>query len=185
MLCHRFAVFLFACHFMVSWKLDAQTPSSGSKTEPDVLIFIDGENLIGHLEHATGASVVFKSDMAGEVTVAWSKVQELRSSAKFAAIPKGVTLRRREDAAKVPQGTLTVTAQKVEITPSPGAAPQTVPESDLTALVPEPNFERAFGHARFSEGWTGGATAGLSLTEATQKNQTFTGAVNLVRAVPS
>src|SRR5581483_7187408 len=55
-----------------------------SKPGPDVLVFVDGEKLIGHLESATGASVVFKSDMAGEVTVDWSKIQELRSSEKFA-----------------------------------------------------------------------------------------------------
>jgi hypothetical protein len=45
-------------------------------------------------------------------------------------------------------------------------------------------FESAFHHG-FTQGWTGGATAGVSLTEATQKDQTFTAAVNLVRAAPS
>jgi Protein of unknown function, DUF481 len=161
------------------------TPGSDPKPGPDVLIFIDGEKLIGHLERATDSSVVFKSDMAGEVTVDWSKVQELRSPERFAAIPKGLKLRRSEDASKVPQGTVTVTGQKVEITPRPEASPQTIPLGNVTALVPQTNFERAFHRSTFSEGWSGGATAGLSLTEATQKNQTFTAAVNLVRAVPS
>lgn len=68
--------------------LYAQAPNSGTKPRPDVLVFVDGEKLIGHLERASGSSVVFKSDMAGEVTVEWSKIQELRSPQKFAAIPK-------------------------------------------------------------------------------------------------
>lgn len=176
---------ILACCFCIQPALYAQAPNTASKPGPDVLMFVDGEKLIGHLERANGSSVVFKSDMAGEVTVDWSKIQELRSPQKFAAIPKNVRLRRSEDTSKVPQGTVTMTAQKIEVTPSPEASPQTVPVADLSELVAQPNFERALHHAAFTEGWAGGATAGLSLTEATQKNQTFTAAVNLVRAVPS
>jgi len=178
------AVIVLLCALSLSPKLHAQAPDGSAKPGSDVLIFVDGEKLIGHLEGATDASVVFKSDMAGEVTVPWSKVQELRSPQKFAAIRKNVKLRRREDTSKVPQGTVTVTSQQIEITPSPESSPQTIPVGNVAALVPQTDFERGFHRSTFAEGWTGGATAGLSLTEATQKNQTFTGAVNLVRAVP-
>lgn len=150
-----------------------------------MLIFVDGEKLIGHLERATSASVVFKSDMAGEVTIDWSKIQELRSPQKFAAIPKNVKLRRREDTSNVPEGTIASTAKQVELTRSPGAPAQTVATGDLAQLLPLPDVEKAFQRTAFTEGWAGGATAGISLTEATQTNQTFTAAVNLVRAVPS
>jgi hypothetical protein len=160
------------------------TPKPAPKPGTDVLIFIDGEKLIGHLERADAKSVVFKSDMAGEVTVEWSKVQELRSDAKFAAIPKSVKLRRSEDISKVPEGTLSASAQKVEVTPAPAAPAQSVAVGDLAQVVPAPDFEKAF-HYGFTQGWTGGATAGISLTEATQKDQTFTAVVNLVRAAPS
>ncbi len=179
------AVSLLACSFSLSPKLCAQAPKSASTPGSDVLIFVDGEKLIGHVESATATSVVFKSDMAGELTVEWSKIQELRSPQKFAVIPKDVKLRRSEDTSKIAQGTLTATAQTVQVTPRPEASPQTIPVGNLAALVPQPNFERAFQRSSFREGWVGGATAGLSLTEATQKNQTFTAAVNLVRTVPS
>src|SRR5450631_2524668 len=76
------------------------------KPGPDVLILVDGEKLIGHLKSATGSKVVFKSDLAGLVTVEWSKIQELRSGDQFAVLPKGVEFRNSEAAAKVPQGTL-------------------------------------------------------------------------------
>ena len=46
------------------------------KQDPDVLVFTDGEKLIGQLERATAETVTFKSDMAGEVTVEWSKIKE-------------------------------------------------------------------------------------------------------------
>ena len=65
----------------------SQTP------EPDVLICKDGEKLVGHLISSNDSSLVFKSDAAGQVSVDWGKVQELRSSTKFAVVPKGVQLR--------------------------------------------------------------------------------------------
>jgi len=153
--------------------------------EPDVLIFTNGEKLIGHLESATGPSVVFKSDMAGELTIAWTKIQELHSSQKFAAIPANVKLRRREDAVNIPQGTLTMTGQQLEIHSGRQGTQRNMPVGEVSNVVDQAAFERAFERSSFLQGWTGGATAGVSLTEATQKNQTFTAAVALVRAVPA
>ncbi len=149
-----------------------------------MLIFTDGEKLIGHLESANGSSVVFKSDMAGEVTVDWKKIQELRSSQEFAAIRKDVKLRRHEDTASVPQGTVVMTNQQLEVQSAKGS-PQTIPVGDLGNVVDEADFQSAFHQSSFAHGWNGGATAGVSLTEATQKDQSFTAAVNLVRAVPA
>ncbi len=171
-------VTLFSLH------LYGQTANSNSNSQPDVLIFTDGEKLIGHLESATSSSVVFKSDMAGEVTVDWAKIQELHSSQKFAAIPKGTRLRNSQDASRVPQGTVAVTNQQVQVSPSGQAAPVTVPVGNVGNLVEDAAFQKAFERSSFFHGWTGGATGGISLTEATQKNQTFTGALNLTRSVP-
>src|SRR5579864_4975136 len=76
------------------------------QTPPDELVFTNGERLIGHLVRSQAKSVVFKSDMVGEVTVDWSKIQELRSNGQFALIQNGVKLRGAQDAAKVPQGSI-------------------------------------------------------------------------------
>jgi hypothetical protein len=57
-----------------------------------------------------------------------------------------------------------------------------LPVSDVGTLVDQPSFEKAFGRTGFLHGWSGGATGGISITAATQKNQTFTGAINLLRA---
>ena len=165
--------------------LDGQTSTAGPKAGSDVLIFVDGEKLIGHLESATSSSVVFKSDMAGPVTVDWSKIQELRSSEKFVAIPKGVKLRTQQDASAVPQGTLDMTGQQLQVNTGAPAAPKTLPIGDVSNVVREADFQKAFERTSLFKGWKGGATAGISLTEATQKNQTITAAVNMVRTVPA
>ena len=166
------------------FRLYAQAAGGVPKPQPDVLILVDGEKLIGHLESAAGASVTFKSDIVGEVKVEWSKVQEVHSSQEFAAIPKDEKLERKEDAARIPQGTIAKTDQQLEVTRAQGS-PQTIPIGNVGNLVDEASFQKAFQRASFFQGWKGGVTAGVSITQATQKNRTFTGAANFVRAVPT
>ncbi|MFL6352163.1 MAG: DUF481 domain-containing protein [Bryobacteraceae bacterium] len=165
--------------------LNAQTTSPGSKPQSDVLILTDGEKIIGQLQSASDSSVVFKSELLGELTIDWSKIQEIQSPQTFAAVPKGVKLRSREDAAKVPQGTVSVADQKLQLHTSTQSSPQSIPVGDLGALVNRSDFEKGFQNPGFFHGWKGGATGGISITEATQKSQTYTAALNFVRAVPS
>jgi hypothetical protein len=122
--------------------------------------------------------------MAGVVTVDWSKVQELQTSERFAVVPKGVTLRRPDETAKVSKGTIAVRDNQVEVT-SPQGAPQRVPVNDISNVVNAAAFENAFRRQSFFSNWKGGATLGIALTEATQKNQTISSALNLVRTVPA
>jgi hypothetical protein len=158
----------------------AQTP----KPAPDVLILVDGEKLIGHLESADSSSVKFKSDLAGEVSVDWSKVQELHTSDKYAVLRKSQVLNRRSAASSVPQGTVAVADKNIQVTPQAQAS-QTIPVGDTAHVVDEPSFQQALENPGFFHDWTGGITAGASLVEATQSSETFTGAVNLLRAIPS
>src|SRR5580698_7033303 len=135
----RLTIFLCVC-LGPSWSAYAQ---GAPKAEPDVLIFTDGEKLIGHLKSATAATLTFKSDMAGEVTVEWSKVQELRTAEKFAAVPKGVILRKLNDASQVPQGTVSMTDQKIQVSPGPQGSPTTLPVGNVANVVPEDSFQHA------------------------------------------
>lgn len=179
----RLTVVLLLFGMAAPFGLRAQE-ASAAKPEPDVLILQDGEKLIGHMQSATSSSIVFKSDLAGEVTLEWSKVKELHTSQKFAAVPKNVKLRGPDDAGKVPQGTVSVSDQKLQVETTQGPA-QSMPVADVGNVVPAPSFQSALQRKSFFQGWRGGATAGVSLTEATQKSQSFTGAINLERAVPS
>jgi hypothetical protein len=106
------------------------------KADADVLLFTDGERLTGHFVKPSGAALTFKSDALGEITVDWSEVKELQSSAKVAVIPKGLRLRKRQDAATVPQGTLSVQDQQVRLAdPS-----QTMPVSDAGQIIDQTGF---------------------------------------------
>lgn len=166
---------------ILATQLVAQT---AAKPEPDVLVFADGERLVGHFEQANGTSVKFKSDAVGEVTVDWSKVKELHTSQKFAVIPKNVELKRNSDLSKIPQGAIEVTDQKITVTPAAGAA-QTVNVPDADHVVEQTAFTNAVErNPNFFTDWGGGVTAGASLVQATQESRTFTGAVNLVRSIP-
>jgi hypothetical protein len=165
--------------------LYSQAPASAAKPQPDVLIFTDGEKLIGQLKSAKGDSVVFKSDMAGEVTVAWSKIQELRTERPFAVIAKNVKLRRHADVSQVPEGNVTMTDQKIAVQPAAGA-PRTVPVADAGFMLDQPAFEKAMNReAGFFEDWGGAVTAGASIVHATQDASTFTGGITLVRTEPT
>lgn len=165
--------------------LSAQSPVPSAKGEPDVLIFTDGERLIGHLEHSVGSLVTFKSDMAGEVTVDWSKIKELRSTQKFAVVKKETKLRWRHETGDIPQGTLSVADRKIEVgTGQP--QPVTVPVSDTSEVIEQAAFNKAvFQKPGLLEDWKGAATVGISLVSGTQSSQTYTSAVSLVRALPT
>src|SRR5262249_38657031 len=141
---------------------------------PDTLTLTDGEMLIGKLVKSTGKTVTFHSDGVGDVTVDWSKVKELKSSGKFAVIPKGVTLKRKEADGKIPVGTISEADQKIQVSPGGAAGGQTVATGDTAYVVDQKAYERALHNPNFLSDWKGGVTGGVSLIEATQNSQTFT-----------
>jgi hypothetical protein len=160
------------------------TYAQTAKPDPDVLVFTDGERLIGHLVRSTGDKVTFKSDMAGEVTVEWKKVQELHTSQRFAVIGKNVKLRHREENG-IPRGTIAMKDQTIAVNPGGGQPPQAVPVADTANVIDEPAFQKALQRPGLLEDWKGALSGGASLVEATQNSTTLTGIVALVRAVPT
>jgi hypothetical protein len=77
---NRAAIVLLFAFSLTSTGLYAQAP----KPEPDVVVFPNGEKLIGHFESFIGGAAKFKSDTLGEITIDLTKVQEMRTSEKFA-----------------------------------------------------------------------------------------------------
>ena len=162
--------------------LIAQTThdAAAPKPAPDVLVFTNGDQLTGKLERAVGGSVVFKSDMAGELTIGFDKIRELRSGTMFALLRKGAPLK---DAA--PQGTVQVVEGNVVITPV-AAAPITAKPADVAFLVDQPTYDKAIARkAAVLEGWNGAITAGATIVRSTENNDTYNAAINLVRAIPT
>jgi hypothetical protein len=157
---------------------------AATKPEPDVLVFTDGEKLVGHVVSGTGSSLTFHSDMAGDVTVDWSKVKELTSSEKFVIAEKGVTFHKHDDLTKVPQGTVSLADQNLLIAPAGGGTPQSVTVADVQNMIPQDTFLRAFHRRSLTEGWRGVGGLGLALVAATQNSRSLTTNLSLVRTVP-
>jgi hypothetical protein len=160
--------------------LSAQTPA---KPDPDVLEFGDGERLVGHLVSATGSSLTFHSDAAGDVKVDWAKVKSLKTSGKFAVAEKGVVLDKHADPSQTPQGTVSSSDQKLVVDPGTGAPPAVIPVADATNVIPQASFLNAFKTPRLYQDWHGSASFGVDLIEATQKTRNVTAGVSLQRVV--
>jgi hypothetical protein len=144
----------------------------------------DGEKLSGKFVRATGGSLTFHSELAGDVSLPWDKVATLTASGRFAVIPKGFQFKRHEKDGTIPRGTLTVADKKIQVTAAAGQAPQSLAIDATGYVVSEAEFESAQKTLSFFQDWKGAVTGGASLIEATQKSETFTGAMHLVRAIP-
>jgi len=156
----------------------AQQPPA--KSDPDVLTFVNGEKLIGHLVRSDGSTVTFHSDSMGDIKVDWSKIQELRAAASFVAVPKGIILRRHSDVSKLAKGPVIMTDKTLNVDG------QKVPVADTGFLLPQPGFENSMQHSPgFFHQWKGTVTAGAALVQATQQSRSYTSAVSLIRTTPS
>ena len=150
-----------------------------------MIIFNDGEKLMGHFERSSGASITFKSDVAGEITVDWSKVKELHTHDQFAVVQKGTELKRGEDVADIPQGNIAVADGKIAITRAAGQ-PLIVALANTSNVVSQANFDKAIlQNPGLFQDWKGSATVGISLVDATQHSQSYTSSVSLTRILPT
>ena len=171
--------------FLYAPSADAQSTPGAPKSHSDVLVSTNGEKLIGHLVQSNDGSVIFHSDIAGDVKINWSKIQTLHTSEQFAVVKKNVKLRRKESDGDIPQGTLSVADQKIDVKSSTNAVTQTIPVSDAEYLINRETFQKnVLDGAGPLEDWRGAITAGAAIVLATQKSRTFTGNMSLIRSVP-
>jgi hypothetical protein len=151
----------------------------------DVLIFTNGDQLTGKLVSSSDANVTFHSDMAGDITVDWAKIKEIRTAQKFAVLEKGVKPSRKTPDSLVPQGTVTIADKSIQVHPDSGAAPAPIPVGDVDFLVEDGTYHSKVDHdPGFFRDWHGTGTFGATIVQATQDTYTFNGALTLVRVVP-
>jgi hypothetical protein len=151
----------------------------------DVLVFNNGDQLTGKLVSSAADKVTFHSDMAGDLTVDWAKVKEIRTGQKFAVIEKGAKPSRKDPNTLVPQGTVTIADQSIQVHPDSGAAPAPIPIKNVDFLVEDGTYHSKVDHdPGFFHDWHGVGTFGATIVQATQDTYTFNGALTLVRAVP-
>src|SRR5947209_6952198 len=159
----------------------------GKPTTPgtDTLIFVDGEKLIGHLLRSDGSKVMFRSNMAGDVTIDWSKIQQLHSSKTFAVVEKGVKLRTDESDAKIPQGSVSLEDGNLQVQVEGQPTPFVLPLAETAEVIDQETFDRVvLSRPAWYENWKGAATVGVAVVHATQSSQSYTSAINFARDIP-
>lgn len=152
-----------------------------NKPASDVIVFANGDQLTGTLLRGVGDTVVFRSEMAGEITVPLSKVRELRSNERFAVLRKGEHPIRTSKQT----GTLTFADQKVSVAISPSVV-ETVPVTELAFMVETSIYEKELNpHPGVWYGWNGSVTGGATILRSTNTGSTYTAGISLVRAIPT
>jgi hypothetical protein len=185
-----------------------QPPKSkgGTAEIKEELIFKNGDRLTGLLLNSTGDAIKFKSDLAGEVTVKWENVKELKSNRDFAVIPKDIQDSR--NSAEVPQGMIKIGEKSIAVTPNvttkptpdelpatqPGQEERTskvgltndIPTSKIGFVVDDASYQKEI-HRKidWTSGWDGNITTGSTAILSTQNSLTVTVAAALKRSVPT
>jgi hypothetical protein len=153
---------------------------------PDVLVLSNGDTLHGKFVSEVAGKVTFHSDPLGDVSLTWDKIKELHTSQQFALLDKNVKLHGKKSAGQIPVGTFDVVNQSVVIHPQSASTVAPVPVKDTQYIIDEATLNKQINHEpNLMTGWNGAATAGATIVAATQNQDTFSGAVNLVRVVPT
>ncbi len=164
--------------------LAARADAPQQKKQSDEVIFSNGERLIGQLERSDNDTLTFKSEVAGEVKVAWSKVKELHSPSLFVVIPKGFEFgRKRDNLDRIPEGHIAIEANKIRVAGSGGQQDFALNQTGF--VVDQPTYEKSLERPDIFADWKGSASAGIALVLATEDNKTYTSGVSLVRAIPT
>jgi Protein of unknown function, DUF481 len=191
----------------------AQSPKASAKSttpkEPQIkeeLTLKNGDRLTGQLLNSTGTEIKFKSDLAGEVTVEWANVTELKSNREFAVIPKDIKDSR--DSTAVPQGAIKIHEKEIVVSPTvPGksgesAAPAKsekesasnkevlaktdIPTAKIGFVVDDVSYQKEI-HRKigFTSGWDGHVTTGSTTIFSTQNSFLLALSASFRRSVPS
>lgn len=156
------------------------------KPAPDVLVLNNGDTLHGKFISETAGKLTFHSDPLGDVSVTWDKVKELHVSEQFGVLSSNVHLKRGKNAIQIPNGTIDVANEAITVHPANAPEPAPIPVKDAQFIMNSATLDKQINHEPgFFTGWNGAATAGATIVSATDNQYTFTGAVNLIRSVPS
>jgi len=156
------------------------------KPEPDTIVLANGDTLHGQFVKEVTGKVTFHTNALGDVVIPWSEIKEIHAGERYGVLTKGLKLGRKKALDQIPSGSLDMTNQAITLHPPSGAAPASIPVDNAEFIVDYPTLDTQINHMpNFFSGWNGSATAGATLVQATQNQYTVSGALGLVRMVPS
>ncbi len=182
---HRGAAPILAAIAIFFFLLTPGARLAAQDAGPDVLVLSNGDTLHGKFVSEIGGKVTFHSDPLGDVTLEWGKIKELHTAGSFAVIDKNVKIRGKKSSRSIPTGTIEVTNQSLTLH-TDAAAPTPIPVAEAAFIMDKATLDKQLFHSPgFFTGWNGAATAGAAIVTATQNQYTFSGAVGMVRVVPT
>jgi hypothetical protein len=153
---------------------------------PDVLVLTNGDTLHGKFVKEVSGTITFHSDPLGDLTVPWAKIQSLHVSENVAVLSTTIKARGKHAAETIPVGELDATNETVTLHPANQETTATIPDKTAEYIVDQATLEKQVSHEPgFFTGWNGSATAGATIVAATQDQYTVSGALGLVRVVPT
>jgi Protein of unknown function, DUF481 len=162
----------------------AQSAPPPPRPPADVVIFTNGDQLTGTLERGTGNSIVFKSDMAGEITISLDKVKELRANGSFAVLRKDQPIKKIAQARAITPAPIGYSDGKLTV--DHPSAPEVVPQAQIDNIIDQATYvKETSGKSGFFSGWNGAVNGGATVIRSTDYGETFTVGVALVRAMPT
>ncbi len=175
----RLAFLLFAGLYASFQTVTAQTPAP--KPPPDLIVFTNGDQLTGTFERVLGDNIVFKSDMAGEITVPLAKVKQLRANGDFAVLRKDRPITKQP----VTPGTIALEGSDLKLT-IPNTPEATIPTKEIAFVIDKGTYvKETNARPSFFYGWNGSVTGGATLVRASQNGNTFNAGIALTRAIPT
>jgi hypothetical protein len=178
--CLRLGFSVAAFGLMVVGVAQGDTPADN-----DTITFANGDQLTGRLMKVVYGTVSFHSDVLGDITVPLTKIKAMHTAQPFAAGSKEQRLTKKNLAAAIPVGTITLENETLRVM-LPQAEVRSFPAADLGFMLDGQAFRRELhDESDLLFGWTGSATMGASVVKATNSAQTYTGLVSLVRAIPT
>ena len=163
----------------------AVAKAQAANSAPDVLVLSNGDTLHGKLLNSSGGKITFHSDPLGDISLDLDKIKELHAGGSYAVITKGFRIHRK-NASRLPQGTIEISNKAITIGPENAPAAPPIPTSNTAYILDKATLDKQVYHEPgFTHGWTGAATAGASIVNATQNQYSFSGGIGLVRLVPS
>ncbi len=151
------------------------------KLPPDVIVFTNGDQLTGQLERGINNSIVFKSDVAGEITVPLDKVKSLTAGGSFAVLGRYGLI----SPGAVTRGTVQFSNKTLSVT-TPNAAIETLPLDKIAYIIDQPTYNRELAKRPGPlYGWNGSVHGGATVVRSTDNGTTYTTGLSLVRAIPA